>query len=115
MMKRKGQALVEFVLILPVLLFLLFIMIDFARVFSFQNRLETKAVDAISLFRKGKTKEEIVGILKEEQDLTLAITYSKQKAILELQEEVSFLTPGLNLVLKTPYVIKVKRVVPYES
>lgn len=115
-MKRKGQALVEFVLILPVLLFLLFIMIDFARVFSFQNRLETKAVDAISLFRKGKTKEEIVGILKEEQeDLTLAITYSKQKAILELQEEVSFLTPGLNLVLKTPYVIKVKRVVPYES
>jgi len=34
---------------------------------------------------------------------------------LEIQEEVSIITPGLNLIFKTPYYIHVERMISNES
>ena len=44
-MNRKGQALVEFVLILPVFIFLLFAVYDFGMIFNTKNKLENDSTD----------------------------------------------------------------------
>ena len=40
-MNRKGQALVEFVLVLPILIFILLLVIDMGRLMIMKNHLET--------------------------------------------------------------------------
>ena len=53
-MNNKGQALVEFVLILPVFLFLLLSIYDFGMMFNFKNELENDSSDIITLYNNGK-------------------------------------------------------------
>ena len=59
MKNQKGQALVEFIIILPVTLILMFCVIDFARVISLRSDLESITQDATILLESGKTKEDI--------------------------------------------------------
>ena len=42
MRNKKGQALVEFVIILPIFILLVFCLIDFGRIISIKNDLENK-------------------------------------------------------------------------
>ena len=50
-MNNKGQALIEFVLILPVFLFILFAIIDFGMIFSTKSNLESDSTDIVSLYK----------------------------------------------------------------
>ena len=56
-MKNKGQALVEFVLILPVLLLLLFAFFDVSRIFIGKNHLENVMNEVSKLVIANKTEE----------------------------------------------------------
>ena len=111
-MNRKGQALVEFVLILPVLILILFAIIDFGLIVSKKNELENMSVDVVTLFKNGKSIEEIdkmysdVLIDKENNNDYTKITISK---------DIDIMTPGLNLILGNPYRISVERNVPNET
>ena len=53
---NKGQALVEFILIFPIIVLILCIIIDFSNVFVSENKLENKfiRIDLIELFYKNK-------------------------------------------------------------
>lgn len=118
MKNQKGQALVEFVLLLPVFVFMVFMMIDFGRILTTKSSLESKASDALSLLKEGKSYDAVVTSINKNTSskLKLNLVYgSDQYATVEVVSEVPILTPGLNLILKTPYEVKVKRVVPYES
>ena len=44
-MNRKGQALIEFVLILPIFILILFATVDFGLILSKKNELENTSVD----------------------------------------------------------------------
>lgn len=111
-MNRKGQALVEFVLILPLFIFILFAIIDFGLIMSKKNELENMSVDVVTLFKNGKSIEEIdrmyndVSINKEENN-----DYTKIK----ISKDINVMTPGLNLVLGNPYRISVERNIPNET
>ena len=83
-MNRKGQALVEFVLILPV-----FILILFAK--------------------NGTTIEDIN---KKYTDLDITMKEDNQYTNITITENVKVITPGLNLILGNPYKITVERVIP---
>ena len=48
-MNRKGQTLVEFVIVLPIFLIILFYVIDFGRIIYSKNRLENSLNDIIFL------------------------------------------------------------------
>ena len=58
-MNNKGQALIEFVLILPVFIFILFAVIDFGIIFSSKNNIESDSTDIINLFKNGVSVSEI--------------------------------------------------------
>ena len=95
-MNRKGQALVEFVLILPVFILILFAIVDFGTILSKKNELENDSMDIVSLVKNGTTIEDIN---KKYTDITIT-------------ENVKVITPGLNLILGNPYKITVERVIP---
>ena len=54
-MNRKGQALVEFVLILPVFILILFAIVDFGTILSKKNELENDSMDIVSLVKNVNT------------------------------------------------------------
>lgn len=109
-MNRKGQALIEFVLILPVFLFILFAIIDFGVIFNAKNNLENDSIDIINLYNNGTSIEEIKELYKDNE---IKISREKNYYIFNITTSVNVITPGLNKILGDPYKIKVERVVPY--
>lgn len=113
MKSNKGQALVEFVIILPITLILIFCVIDFGRVISVKSDLESKTQDIVSFYENGKTLEDINMVMniksfkvniKENGDYTTITTTKKIKPI----------TPGLSYILEKVFNVEVSRVIRNE-
>jgi len=111
-MNNKGQALVEFVLILPILIFIVFSVIDFGMIYSGKSNLENDSTDIIYLFKDGTTIDEIREIYK---DNIINVSTSENYYQFRISSSVDLITPGLNRLLGDPYVFTVERVVPYEK
>ena len=112
MKKNKGQALVEFVMILPIFVFMLFATIDFGKIFYMKNNLESRMDDVIALYQKEKTLEEIKEDLNFAKEyISLEINSEEDYLEFTLEKETSILTPGLNLLLGKEYKANTKRVI----
>ena len=111
-MNRKGQALIEFVLILPLFILLLFATIDFGLILSKKNELENISVDVVSMVKNNKSLNEIdnmypdIEIIEEDDN-----DYKK----IIISQKINIMTPGLNLVLGNPYKIQIERNIPNET
>lgn len=113
----KGQALVEFVLILPIFIFLIFLSVDIGRIIYAKNRLETKLNEAVELLEEKKDYDEVIKLLNKNSStkIKLDIKYKEDKyATVKIINEVDIFTPGLNLILSDPYEVFVTREVIYE-
>ena len=109
-MNNKGQALVEFILILPAFIMILFIIIDFAMIFNKKSNLESISNDAILIYKENESLVEIQNLYKDIQiELVNVNDYTK----LVFKDKVNIVTPGMNKVFGNPYVITVERVIPY--
>lgn len=114
-MKQKncqGQALVEFVILLPIFIFMIFVVIDLGKILYTKNSLESKMEDVVTLYRNNKNVEKI----KEELNLSkenIALETEKEEEFLYfvLERKIDIITPGLNLVLGNPYKAITKRVI----
>lgn len=110
-MNKKGQALIEFVLILPVFLLILFAIIDFGIIFHSKSKIENDSTDIIQLFQNGKSIEEIQALYS---DNTIDITNrDNQYYVFTIRESIHLITPGFNRIFGDPYQIQVERIVPY--
>ena len=58
-MNRKGQALVEFVLILPIFILMLFAIVDFGMILSKKNELENISVDVTAMIKNSDNIDDI--------------------------------------------------------
>lgn len=109
-MNNKGQALVEFILILPVFIMILFVIIDFGMIFNKKSNLESISNDAISIYKENESLVEIQNLYKDIQiELVNVNDYTK----LVFKDKVNIVTPGMNKAFGNPYVITVERVIPY--
>lgn len=108
-MNRKGQALVEFVLILPIFLLILFAVVDFGMILSKKNELENVSVDVVSMI---KNNDDIEDIKMLYPDLTIDISSDSKYTTVKIYKNIDIMTPGLNLVLGDPYEIVVERTIP---
>ena len=109
-MNNKGQALVEFILILPVFIMILFVIIDFGMIFNKKSNLESISNDAILIYKENESLVEIQNLYKDIQiELVNVNDYTK----LVFKDKVNIVTPGMNKVFGNPYVITVERVIPY--
>lgn len=111
-MNKKGQALVEFAIILPIIMMMLFVMIDFSNIFYQKNHLENITNDIVRLREHGKSDEYI----KNNTDKDIKIDYKPngdfQKVI--VSKKVTLITPFSTMFFKNPYTIKTERTVFYE-
>lgn len=108
-MNNKGQALIEFVLILPVFIMILFVIVDFGMIFSTKLGLENDSGDIVELIKDGKSISEINDIYK---DIEISVSdYNSELIKIELVSKVNVVTPGMDRVLGDPYVVSVERIV----
>lgn len=108
MLDNKGQALIEFILILPVFLLLLFVIVDFGVIFSAKSNLENVSNDIISLYKDGDDINSIKSLYSD-YDISLELDNDYDKFIISYS--VDLITPGMNRILSDPYVIKVERII----
>lgn len=111
-MKNKGQALTEFIILLPLLMLLVTGMVDFGNVIYQKYKLENDLDAVVSFYEEDSgrmsdyvNREKIKATI-EEDDVTVTIRISKS---------VPIYTPGLNRILKSPYPIETQRVIYHES
>lgn len=116
MKREKGQALVEFVIILPIFIFMLLAIIDIGKMIYFKNELESELSDVVSFYKNGKSFQEIETKVKLNDDNTLLEIKNEENEYITfyLKKEMTIVTPGLSFLFDNPFSIEVKRVIPYE-
>lgn len=108
-MNRKGQALVEFVLILPIFIMILFVIYDFGNIFSSKSNLENVSADIVDMYRNDVSKADI---MSEYSDLSIDFSlYEDKYTKIIIEKEILIMTPGLDRILGKRYKIKIERIV----
>lgn len=116
-LNRKGQALVEFIIILPVLIMILFSFIDLGRIIIENSRLESVTTEVVNKYGETKNYNEVLEYIKSlgYDDVNLSIKTNNDLMEIKLDKKIELVTPGLDKILGDPYLIKVERVVGYEK
>lgn len=107
MKNNKGQALVEFIIILPIFLLLIISVIDFGNIISKKYSLENN-LDIVSTLYKEKKFEEINTYVKE-KDLTLNYKNENNLTSIILSKDIKIISPMLNLVFGKNYEISTEK------
>lgn len=102
---NKGQALVEFVIILPIFILLVLGCIDIGRIMYTKMNLEEQMSDVVDYYKNGKTIEEI----KNKIDNDVDIKSDNEYTTILLTKKIDIITPGLQFVFDNPYLLKVER------
>ena len=107
-MNKRGQALVEFVIILPIFLLLVLGVIDVGQIIYNRTKLEGIITDVISMYESG---DSILEIREEIEPLTVQLEVDSEGEYLtfHLIKEIDIITPGLNFVLDNPYQVDISR------
>ena len=101
MKDNKGQALVEFVLIVPILIFILLALIDIGNVIINKYKLEDNLSTIVELYQNNKHDE--INTLAENKGIVVSYTTIK------LKKNVVIMTPGLNNILGHQMVLETER------
>lgn len=113
-MNKKGQALVEFIIILPILVMLVFTFIDFAMITYNKIKLENTLNDVVNMINNKDEKEIKEFINIDNKNVDYYVTKKDKYITIHLTKDINIITPGLNIVLDNPYKVKVSRVM-YEE
>lgn len=111
-MDRKGQALVEFVLILPLFIFLVMIIYDFGMIYTKKSSLENRSSDIIELYRSGETIDEIRHVY---QEVEISFSDDDKYDKLVISVDYNTITPGMDRIFGNPYKLEVVRYIPNED
>ncbi len=106
-MNNKGQALVEFVLIIPVFLFIALGMVDFGNILHQKYQLENDLDVVTDLYQENKIDD--INNYVSLKKLSINYGHDNEFVNIKLSKKVNITTPGLNLILKNPYYVTVER------
>ncbi len=112
-LNNKGQALVEFVIILPIVLMIIFVVIDFSNIFYQKNHIENITNEIVDFKESGKSNDYIEEKLANDE-VTISYKNDGDSLIIETKKQVKLITPFSNLFFESPYVIKTERAILYE-
>lgn len=109
---KKGQALVEFILVLPIFLIILFLIIDFGRIFYNKIKMESIIDDTVQMYNSNKSYVELKNFVKkQENEYVLTVSDSNEYINFKITYELELSTPLLNAFMKNPYPIFTERVI----
>ncbi|MDO4962587.1 MAG: TadE/TadG family type IV pilus assembly protein [bacterium] len=105
MRNNKGQALVEFIIVLPLLLLIIMSIIDFGNIitkkYSLQNELDV--ISDMYLDHK-----DVAGYVRSE-NIDISITKEDDITTIKLDKNISIISPILNIVFGKNYLIEVEK------
>lgn len=107
-MNQKGQALVEFIVVLPVLILIVMAITDMGNILYKKYQLENDLDYIAELYKQEKQLE--IESYANENNIIVSYDTNINQVTINLNKEVSVVTPGLKTILKDPYYINVKRV-----
>lgn len=113
MSNNKGQALVEFVILIPVLVILIFSVFDLGNIIFHKYQLSND-LDYISDLYIEEKKDEIDKYVNNRK-IKYQIKNNNSKINIIVSQSVKINSPGLNLVLGNYYDISVERMIYHES
>ena len=105
-MNNKGQALVEFILILPIFTLLIFGMIEIGNIIYQKYNLETHIDPIIELYMN---EPELITDYINKNDLHVTFMNEGELVTLTIDKNIKLITPGLTNFLGNPFRIEVKR------
>lgn len=105
----RGQALVEFVIIIPILIFVIMAIIDFGNIAFKKIKLEN-LLDEVVLFYENDEMQKINKLTKD-NDVLFNYVNNANTTTITLKQNVRIFTPFLNLVLTDNYLLETKRVI----
>ncbi|MDD2377564.1 MAG: pilus assembly protein [Bacilli bacterium] len=108
-MNKKGQALVEFILVLPVFVMFLLSILDFSNVIYKKYHLENDLDYVVELYRQDKITE--ISNYTSSKHITFDYEINGEKTVITLSKKVDIVTPGANLIFDNPYIVNVDRVI----
>ncbi len=102
MKNKKGQALVEFILILPILILIILAFIDISRLTIVKTHLESLLASV-----------DIDDLTIEDKEYDIEVTSSKEgeNTIIELKSCLDVATPGLGKILGEPSCVKASKII----
>lgn len=101
MRNHRGQALIEFLLILPVLLVIIMAVFDFGNILYHRYKIENQLDFIVDLYHEDE-KEELENYLKENK-LEMDVNQEKAYTTIRLKQDITLYTPGLNKILGSQY------------
>lgn len=113
---QKGQALIEFIIILPVIIFLIFSFIDLGRIILENNRLESLTTTVVNKYKETNSYSDVLSYIRGlgYDDVNLSLKIENNMLIVKMDRGIDIITPGLSNVIGDSYTIEVERVVGYE-
>lgn len=108
-MKEKGQALVEFILILPVILLIFMALIDVGNIFIQKINLNDAMQTVSDLYQNGEKKELLAYVANE--NLVYDEKLNNDMAELILKKDIKISAPGLSNVLGKNYTIEATKTI----
>lgn len=109
MRNNKGQALVEFILILPILLFVVMAFIDIGTIQLSKYKLENHLDVVVALYEEGKIEQ--VNQYGASEKISVRIEENKEYATITVATQQTIHTPILKQKLGSRYKIETERMV----
>lgn len=112
MLNKKGQALIEFLIILPMFLLIVMGMFDFGNILYQKYKLENSVDYIVDLYRD--SKEEDLEVYLDKNGIDMYTRFGDDYNTVELLKRVDIITPGLDLILGDTYKIRTTKII-YEG
>lgn len=106
-LKNRGQALVEFIIILPILIMILMCIIDFGNIIYKKYNLESYLDNVVRLYNDGKT--DLIDSYANKNNFTVSYASNDSIITITIKESIKINTPVLSNILKNPYFISTSR------
>lgn len=111
MRKKNGQALVEFVILMPLLLWLILGFVDFGTILYQRYHLESDLDLVSELYRNQKTEEILSYGRKNNLNISYLTETNSSMITIQLSKKIKLVTPGAQLIFQNPFPIEVSKVV----
>lgn len=112
MKNDKGQALVEFVIVAPILIIIIMAIVDISNIAYKKMRLENNLNIIVDLYQKQDFST--INSLTNKENFSFSYNTNQNITIITLTKNVKIFTPFLNIILGNNYVVETKRFI-YEQ
>ena len=108
-MNKKGQALVEFVIVMPVLILILVAIIDYGNIYFTKLKIQNTLDDIVVLYENKEIDK--MNYLAKQNGFILYHQDENKITTIVLSKDIKINAPFLNLVLGNTYKIEEKRII----